>query len=1076
MFLNHNKNQTITIKRYFYPSKHDLPKKRNTISILQIIIILVICIIKTSAQSHSFRHYQVENGLSNNTVYCSIQDKNGFLWFGTKDGLNRFDGYHFKLFNIKDAGHTLSPDLVGCLFIDKKNTLWVGCQKGLYTFDRQTEKLVRFINSFPEINSIQIDNKGQLWFISRFSICRYNFKKKTMRIFRPQAYFDATSLCLSEEGDIWASTSNGYLLRFNEATEKFTSFNVFSHSPLASSTWIQKIYPAQKGSILIGTASQGIKQFYTTTSDYKDLLTLNPDKTTIYIHDIIKYTSNEFWFATESGIFILNTTTQKFLNLKNKLTDPYSLSDNAVYSFCKDIEGGIWAGTYFGGVNYYSRQNAVFQKYFPDNTKKSLSGNAVREICEDHFGNLWIGTEDAGLNKMNKKTGSITQFKPTGQRGSISYYNIHGLFADGNEVWIGTFEHGLDVMDLKTGKIKMHYTAGPGKKELKSNFIVCLLQTQSREIYAGTSNSLFKYDRETKGFDHAGEIPSNIFISCLFEDQNKTVWIGTHDRGLYFYNPLTKQKGHFVNDPSNNNSLSTNTINAIYEDKKQNLWVSTEGGGLCKLSRDRKTFSILTLKNGLPSNFIFKVLEDNKNNLWISTSRGLVNLVPQSGKITVYTRDNGLLNDQFNYNSGYKTEDGQMYFGSVKGMISFKPNELFRTDIVPPIFITGFQVQNKELEINKESVALKKSIIYTKEIILPYNESSFSIDFAALSYISPEMTTYSYFTKGMDKEWTEIKRNRRIYFTNLSPGKYVFMLKAASNGNWSKVEKQLIIKILPPWWATIWAYLLYIAFTISIAYYLLRTYHIILEDKKEKEIYEAKIEFFTNVAHEIRTPLTLINGPVENLLEMVDKIPEIKADVITLERNTNRLILLITQILDFRKIEAKSFSIDFKKVNISTLLKESYLNFTPLAKKRNLEYVISCPATDIIALADEEALTKIFSNLYNNAIIYAHKKVAITLIIKEDISAGFTIEFENDGPTIPVDMKDKIFEPFYRLKKFVKQQGTGIGLALAKSLTELHSGSLYLKITSSQQNTFVLWLPYGTEGNVKKNKRPIKQE
>ena len=426
------------------------------------------------------------------------------------------------------------------------------------------------------------------------------------------------------------------------------------------------------------------------------------------------------------------------------------------------------------------------------------------------------------------------------------------------------------------------------------------------------------------------------------------------------------------------------------------------------------------------------------------------------------------------FNSIDKSADGKMYFGSVKGMITFNPDNLFRTSRNPPVFITGFQVQNKELDINKDSSALKQSIIYTSAITLPYDRSSFSIDVAALSYISPEMTAYSYFMEGLDKEWTIIKPNRKIYFTNLSPGEYTFKIKAAINGNNSNEEKQLTIKILPPWWATIWAYLFYAAVIIGLAYYLLKTYHIIIEDKKEKEIYEAKIEFFTNVAHEIRTPLTLIKGPVENLLELVDELPIIKEDVVTMERNTNRLITLITQILDFRKAETKGFSIDFIKVNITSLLQETHLNFAALAKKRKLEYSLKLPSTEVIALADEEALTKILSNLYNNAIKYAYSNVSIHLLLPDETNPGITIEFINDGQKIPAEMKDKIFEPFYRLKESLKQQGTGIGLALAKSLTELHNGNLYLKDSGESQNIFVVHLPLqpGQDGiKIKKTNR-----
>lgn len=1047
-----------------------MKKPTYIIAPLHFILILFFFTAQTHGQSYFFRHYQVENGLSNNTVYCSIQDKSGFMWFGTKDGLNRFDGYHFKVINMDGDGHTMVPNLIGCLLVDKKNELYVGSQKGLYTFDRQKEQLVRLIDSFPDINSIETDKNGNLWFISRVTVCRYNPVSKKIQVFPPSKYFEATSLCLSEEGDIWAATPSGFINRFNEATHTFQAFNMFSHSPPATSYWIQKIYPAGKGAIFIGTSNQGLKRFDIASAAYTDLLTLNPDKTTVYVRDIKKYSDNEWWIATESGIFIYNSISQKFINLKKKLADPYSLSDNAVYSLCIDMEGGVWAGTFFGGINYYSKQYAVFEKYFPDNSTNSISGSVVREICEDQWGNLWIGTEDAGLNKLNPKTGDITQFKPTGEANSIAYTNIHGLLAAGNDLWIGTFEHGLDIMDIRTGKVRMHFSAGPGKKDLKSNFIVSLLQTKAGEIFIGSGNSLFKYDKQANGFDPVAETPTNIFVSSMLEDHDKTIWIGTHDRGLYYFNPVTKQKGNFKNEPGNNNSLTANTINAIFEDSQQNLWLSTEGGGLCRLDKDRKTFTSFTTKNGLPSNFVFKVLEDNKNNLWVTTSRGIVNMQTKNKVIAVYTKDNGLLNDQFNYNSGFKDSTGRMYFGSVKGMISFRPVDFSKTTTEAPVYITGFQVQNKELQISKDSTDLKKSILYTDEITLPYNRSSFSIDFAALSYISPEMTSFSYIMKGLDKEWTVIKPNRKIYFTNLSPGTYIFKLKAAVNDHWSEKEKQLTINILPPFWATTWAYLLYLLVAIGIAYYLLRSYHIIVEDKKEKEIYEAKIDFFTNIAHEIRTPLTLIKGPVENLLEKVDEVPEIKEDVITMERNTNRLIALITQILDFRQTETKGFSIDFLKVNITAVLKDSFITFSALAKKKNLDYNIELPANEVYAFADEEALNKIFSNLIDNCIKYAGKKVLIRLLKEDYEHSNFTIEFENDGTVIPLEMREKIFEPFYRLKQSIKQQGTGLGLALARSLTELHKGKLYLKDSLEGLNIFILCLPLKPEQKESKKK------
>ncbi len=713
------------------------------------------------------------------------------MWFGTKDGLNRFDGYRFKTFNINSKNESsLTRDLIYSLFPGKDGKLWVGSQKGLYQFDGQKERLVPFIDTLADIYGILIDKSNQLWFISSYSVYRYNFEKKYLQAFPADKNFYATSLCELDDGSIWFSTIDGHLQRFDNISQTFKSYNVFVHSPSPSSRWIKKIVADKNGIILIGTTSQGIKKFNYSTADYEDLLTHNANKTAVFVRDILKAQDNEFWFATETGIFILNTETGKFTNVRKKNLDPYSLSDNAIYTLHKDKEGGIWAGSYFGGINYFRKQYSSFQKYFPDYTANSISGSAVREICEDGYGNIWIGTEDAGLNKLNPITGKVTRFESTGASNSIAYSNIHGLLVDKNNLWIGTFEHGLDIMDVRSGNVIKHFANGPGSNDLKSNFIVSLLQTKSGDIYIGCSNSLYKYLPKTSNFELCTEVPFNIFVSSVREDHEGNVWVGTHEGGIYYFNPVTKQKGHFKNEPNNNNSLTTNTINAIFEDSFQQLWFATEGGGLCKLSKDRKLFTRYTTKEGLPSNFVFKVLEDNKQNLWISTSKGLVKLDIIRNATTIYTQAKGLLNDQFNYNSGYKDSNGKLYFGSVRGMITFNPEEFHQTKFVPPIYITGFQVHNRELEVNKDTSVLKRSIVYTDKITLPYDQSSISIDFAALSFTSPEVTEYSYIMKGLDKDWTYIKSNRKVYYTNLEPGTYTFKLKAAANNNiWDKLEK-----------------------------------------------------------------------------------------------------------------------------------------------------------------------------------------------------------------------------------------------------------------------------------------------
>ncbi len=378
---------------------------------------------------------------------------------------------------------------------------------------------------------------------------------------------------------------------------------------------------------------------------------------------------------------------------------------------------------------------------------------------------------------------------------------------------------------------------------------------------------LQKYNAVTDQFIRVNEVPPN-FIYRIQQDHNGTIWVGTIDNGVYYFNEKTKEHGDLRYDSHNKNSIGSNFILDIFEDNEKNLWFGSEGGGLCKYNPASNIFKRYNSKTGFPSNTVLRILQDDKKKFWITTTRGLVYLDPLTDLIKVYTKANGLLNDQFNYNSGFKDSSGKMYFGSVKGMISFEPNTFSENNFVPPVYITGIQVNNKEPVINEKNSPLKKSIFYTNNISLKYNQSSFSIDFAALSYTAPEMTRYMYKMEGLDKNWTYLSTNRKVYFTNLAPGKYVFKVKAANSSDaWNKQITTFTINIAPPFWQSASAYLLYIVISAVIIYLLVSNYHKrlaeknkrkieLMEHEKEKEIYQAKIEFFTNVAHEIRTPLT----------------------------------------------------------------------------------------------------------------------------------------------------------------------------------------------------------------------------
>ena len=1011
-----------------------------------------------------FRHYQVENGLSHNTVMCSVQDKQGFIWLGTKDGLIRFDGTSFKVFrHDEDDSTTIGNDYVRYLHVDKQGNLFAGTQRGLYQYHPSTESFSRIAPAGTRsIKEIMTDAQGNLWYIAENTLVKQG-KDRNVRSYEQNQFFAATSLCTTNDGNFWVSTTDGLIKRYDPVTDNFISYPVFP-APVTT-PWVEKIYSNGNGTIFIGTAAYGLLSFDIKTGKTTSIIAQNKDQTGIFVRDILHHKNNEYWLATESGIFVYNADNGSITNLKKDYHNPYALSDNAVYTLCKDKEGGLWAGTFFGGVNYYVEQHAAFQKYFPDYSKKTISGNAVREIVKDQYGNMWVGTEDAGLNKIDPQ-GNITQFLPTGKKDDLSYYNIHGLMADKNELWIGTFEHGLDVMDIRSGKVIRHYEASAQPGAIRSNFVFSIYQTKNGEILLGTTAGVFKYLPLTDNFAPIPQLSG--YTYNLLEDSKGVLWTATISDGIKFFDPLSGKSGNYQNDPKNKATISNNMVNSLYEDSKGNLWIATEGGGLCMLSEDRMQIRRYNTKNGLPSNFIFKVLEDDSRQLWVTTSKGLVQLDAETNIMVVHTSANGLLNDQFNYNSGYKDENGRLYFGSVKGMISFNPLQFKKNTFVPPVFFTGFQVNNKELSIGSGS-PLQKSILYTNEIELTHDQSSFSIDFAALSFTSPQMNTYAFKMEGVDNKWIQLERNRKVYFTDLAPGKYTFKVKAANgNGIWNNKEAVLHITILPPWWYSPAAYAIYGLLAVTLMVLVFRNYHGRMKQRsqkkldtlhfeKERELYEAKMKFFTNIAHEIRTPLTLIKAPLERIVEKAEDIPGIQNSLAIMERNTDRLIELTNQLLDYRQTEAGGFVLSFTEENISKLLQDLYFNFKPLAEKKGLSYKLHLTKDPLVAYADSDALTKIFSNLLSNAIKYAEKEVDVTLGMSSS-EKSFFIEFRNDGDIIPVDMREKIFEPFIRLKKNEKQKGTGIGLALAKSLTELHGGKVMLK-DEKLLNVFTVILP-----------------
>ena len=1018
------------------------------------------------AQEYYFKHFQVEEGLSNNTVLTSMQDDDGFMWFGTKDGLNRFDGYHFKTYRSQsDPLHSLGSNYIQSLH-PYKGIIWVGTDKGLYQYNKKTDQFTVLNEAINDrINDINHDKKGNIWFISGNILYKYAPAKKETKTFNPSKYFITTSITRDENGEIWASSLN----KIYHYSEESLSFENITLNPPANKAnfRITVIYVLDKNNIVIGTQDDGvfvynIKNKTTTALEFSI-------KEPVYVRQFKKRGNEELWIASESGVYVYDLKTKKSVNLKKNYNDPYALSDNAAYSITIDKENGIWIGTYFGGINYHQKQYTQFKKYFPQKGQNSISGSAVREIHKDDYGDIWIGTEDAGLNRFNPKTQIFTSYLPNGSKNSVSYYNIHALMPRKNKIWIGTFEHGLDVLDRNSGTVVKHYSSNDPSTGLRSNFIFSFYKTKNDGLIVITTLGLYLYNEQNDNFDILRSFPETIHYTTYKEDIDGNCWAGSYRDGLFYYDPKTKKKEVFIYDYKNPKGISNNSINYIFEDSSKNLWFATENG-LNLFEKKTRTFKKFTTKDGFPSNVVYSILEDDAKNLWLTTSKGLVKFSPNHKTIKIYTTANGLLSDQFNYASAFKDTNGDMYFGNLNGMISFNPKNFTKNKYTPSIFITNLQINNKDISVNGNDSPIKQSISHIDELELSNNQSSFNLEFASLNYTAPQLTEYWYKLENVNTDWVYLERNNKVFFTELAPGNYVFKVKSLNSfGVWSK-EVALKITILPPFWASSYAYFFYFLLICGSFYYIIRYSQNLtqiknnrkikhLNDEKEKEIYHAKIDFFTNVAHEIRTPLTLIKGPLEKLLVMEHQSPEVPQNLSIMKKNTSRLLKLVNELLDFRKSEIGGLKLTFVEANISSIVRNLHLRFSQLIEERGIEFELELGEKDIFAFVDKEAFKKILSNLISNAIKYSKDKVLITLF-RDD--KKLTLVVKNDGDLIPFHMKDKIFEPFFRVDNMDSTSGTGIGLSLAHSLAQLHNGTLQL-IGDPKLNIFELIVPLHQE-------------
>ena len=1029
-----------------------------------ILILLVFIPFHTYGKRVYFEGFDMNDGLSHNTVNYITQDSRGFIWFGTKDGLNRYDGNSFKVYrHASDKPYGIGNSQIRSVVEDTRMRMFVGTNSGLYVYEMCTDKFTRPLTdeNGEHLNNailrLDKDIYGNIWIVvegkgiyccdhkTGLITCRYD-KIKMLRTMKSD-----------NNGRIWFSCANDGLYYTDDGFNTVHPFLLADGKKILNNDIISSICFGDYNNIYIGFEWNGVMEL-NLISRKLTKVALKDKGPHLFVRQIVKYNDEELWIGTESGIYVYNLKNSNVLHLTSSRFDKYSLSDNSIHSMFVDDEGGMWIGSFFGGVNYLSRRSSNFDKYYYTNSQCGLNGMRVKEICSDNNGGLWVGTEDSGLYRFDMETGRFSFFEP-----SRKFTNIQGLMLDGDKLWVSTFSNGLKVIDTDDFHVR-HYSSSMTHGRLFSNDVFALEKTNSGVVYIGTMHGLQYYRPETDDFGYVPQINGGKMVNDIMEDSNGNLWVATVSYGVYRYNPLDKSWNRYYHTDGNG-KLPNNNVLSIFEDSNKYIWFTTQGYGFCRYDQTTDTFDCFNSSIGMPSDVVYQIVEDKDGYFWITTNDGLVLFDPESMKVErIYTTDDGLLSNQFNYRSSYCSEEGSIWFGCTEGMISFQPSDLLnvRNKRQPRILVTDFSLTNGQNAIGDDDSPLKKDITCMESVVLKHHQNSFKMKIANLTFGESKSQLLEYILQGHEETWN-IWKGEEITYSSLPYGEYKFLIRIKGT---DMEPVCLKIRIKPPYLKSLLAFFIYGILMVLAIYVLIRFMRNrnrekrqkAIDDmsvKKEKELHDEKIKFFTNITHEIRTPVALVKAPLENILERKDLDKDLEDDLRVMHKNTQRLLVLINQILDFEKIEKKGISMNVAEHNIVEIVEDTYSRFALSMRQADKNVSLVIPDREINARIDSEAFTKILSNLFSNALKYSEKEIRIELLKREDT---FVVKVTNDGKVVPDDKRETIFMPFYRYGNEYEHTGTGIGLSLSRSLAELHSGSLVMD-DDVNFNCFVLTMP-----------------
>ena len=1062
--------------------------------------------VQVSAQEAlSFQHIDSRQGLSHNSVYAIAQDGDGFMWFGTRSGLNRYDGYELWV-------HERTPDSVGglpsdniqtlyydqainCLWVsteqevclyhpatnqfqikeflsreqgdtlhlaapallrDRHNYVWAGTEKGLYRYDDAADLFVDL--TLPpgfdgddrncSVQGLYEDNRGVIWIGSNCGVFRMEVEADGTVRFLPKPADPETHAMFDSKIGFIAQDSSG---RFWLGAQRNPPLPV----PLRPEGQAKRavLFSWMPGSAPVHYQHHSADPYSLIDNHVRTLAVDNKGRV---------------WVGTFLGLNIYDEASGRFFRHALEVGNPLSLGGGSVRAIHFDNRGSAWVGTFYGGVSYYHPQALRFTHHEPGRGEHELNHQVVSSFWEDALGNIWIGTEGGGINYWDRATDTYRHFEyASGSVGGLRGTNVKTVIGQGDSVWIGRFGTGLDLYRPSSGSWQT-FRAGPNG--LSNNNVYSLLLHEGQLWIATYSGGLNVMDltsgavrvcnrQEEEEAPHA--IVSNRTV-VLISDASGRIWVGTRE-GL---DRVEKQEEgpwlfhHYLRDKS---------ISTLLCARDSSLWVGTYEEGIFVLDEAGKQIGHFGQEEGLPGHSAFGILEDENGHIWVSTERGLARLDRRDENITSYGYSDGVGNLEYNYNACYQSRSGEMFFGGTQGFTSFFPSEVRTNTFVPPVVFTQLLASNTRVRPGDKTGLLEVSLNETPHLTLPYNDANITLCYAALDYLNPAHNHYAYQLEGLDHGWKYAKGQSEVSYTLQRSGTYTFRLKGGnSDGIWNPRERRLNITVLPPPWGSPMAYGIYAALILLLlvgSFWFIRMRHRLQLDRvviaQQEELHQTKIRFYTNITHEFRTPLTLILGPVEDLLRQ-GASGQVERQIQAIQQNAQRLLRLVNQLLDFRSLEHDHAQLQVAPGNFVSFAKEVFLSFREQARIKGIDYRFQSPSPELQLWYDRDKLEKVLYNLLANAFRFTLPEGHIALVLRES-GDHITLDVCDSGPGVPEGLRTRIFERYVHDSVPDKHGAfsSGIGLALSRQLIDMHHGRLELIDSAAHGACFRVWLRKG---------------